>query len=94
MGNKLILDIRTKEEYNQGHLKDAILVPTPKPPLKRDDVNTLQTRLIQTLKNQRVFGKFDYPIEVYCQKGIRSYMATYILRRLGYKNVTNLGGIS
>lgn len=35
----------------------------------------------------------DTPIYVYCLSGARSAQAMYTLKRLGYTNVKNLGGI-
>jgi len=34
------------------------------------------------------------PIYVYCKTGIRAGMAKAILEKAGYKNVTNIGGLS
>lgn len=36
----------------------------------------------------------DTPIFVYCLSGARSGQAVSLLRRMGYENVTNIGGIS
>ena len=33
------------------------------------------------------------PVSVYCQRGIRSHIATLLLREMGYTDVTDLGGI-
>lgn len=38
-------------------------------------------------------GDKDTPIFVYCHSGARSAQATALLNRMGYKNVTNIGGI-
>lgn len=37
---------------------------------------------------------FSTPLYVYCLSGARSRMACMILRKMGYLNVTNIGGIS
>ena len=34
------------------------------------------------------------PIYVYCQSGARSRQAVWALQRMGYKNVTDIGGIA
>ena len=34
------------------------------------------------------------PLYVYCQSGARSSQAASLLRRMGYTNVTNIGGIA
>lgn len=38
--------------------------------------------------------KQDKPIALYCASGARSNMAAGLLRRMGYDNVHNLGGLS
>jgi rhodanese-related sulfurtransferase len=73
----IILDVRTKEEYDAGHIKDAILIP----------VDTLEAEVEKLIKNK------DAAIFVYCRTGRRSTTAANILVKLGYKNVYNLGGI-
>ena len=83
----VILDIRTPEEYVQRHLPGALLIPTPRPPLTYAQHRMLQMHLA-ALRLPK-----DTPIGVYCKKGIRSGIATELLRGLGYTNVTDLGGI-
>lgn len=43
----ILLDVRTRDEYLRGHIKGAILVPTPipHPPLNKRDVDTLYDQL-------------------------------------------------
>ena len=74
----ILLDVRTKEEYETGHIKDAILIP----------VDKLNEEAEKTLKDK------ETPIFVYCRSGSRSLIAANILVKLGYKNVYNLGGIN
>ena len=38
--------------------------------------------------------KKEEPIYVYCQSGIRSGQATAIIKKMGYTNVKNIGGIN
>ncbi|MCL2383569.1 MAG: rhodanese-like domain-containing protein [Oscillospiraceae bacterium] len=73
-----ILDVRTLEEHQGGHIPDSILIP----------VNELENRAINELqdKQARIF--------VYCRSGVRSVTASEILIRLGFENVYNLGGIN
>lgn len=84
--NTLILDVRTPEEYATGHLKDAILVPTEKPP----GVNqALLRRYLELL----VAGRPKVtPIVTYCLRGHRSALATTILYQMGYWNTVDIGG--
>lgn len=74
----ILLDVRTKEEYESGHIKGSMLIP----------VDNLKTEAENKLKDK------DSPIFVYCRSGNRSVTAANILVNLGYKNVHNLGGIN
>jgi phage shock protein E len=74
----VLLDVRTKEEYDTGHIKGSILIPVDN--LKEEAENKLKDK--------------DAPIFVYCRSGNRSTTAANILVNLGYKNVYNLGGIN
>lgn len=73
----ILLDVRTKEEHETGHIKDSILMPLDK--LKEEAEKSLKDK--------------DVTIFVYCRSGSRSTSAAEILIGLGYKNVYNLGGI-
>ena len=84
----IILDIRSKQEFIRGHLCGANHIDTPLPSLSEKQLNTLYT----TLFNMNVTK--DTPIMVYCKKGIRSGIAANMLQDIGYKNVTDLGGIT
>lgn len=72
----LILDVRTQEEYAQGHLEQAQLLN-----YKSADFTEKAKDLP---KNQ--------PIYVYCRSGRRSHAAAEILRDLGYHPVFELEG--
>lgn len=74
----ILLDVRTKEEYDTGHIKDSILIP----------VDNLKQEAEGKLKDK------EAPIFVYCRSGNRSTAAAKILVELRYKNVYNLGGIN
>ena len=74
----ILLDVRTKEEYETGHIKDSKLMP----------VDTLKEESVKSLLDK------DATIYVYCRSGNRSVTAANILVEQGYKNVYNLGGIS
>ena len=39
------------------------------------------------------FPKKDTPIFLYCRSGARSGQAAFILKKMGYTNVTNIGGM-
>lgn len=72
----LIIDVRTPEEFAQGHLKGAILIE-------------YQNILQEIFKH--VSSK-DEEIGLYCAAGVRSGFATYALEQQGFSNATNLGG--
>jgi phage shock protein E len=73
----VIIDVRTVAEWNSGYLENAIHIP----------LNTIEKNISLTEpdKNKEIF--------LYCRSGNRSGKATSILQNLGYKNVTNIGGI-
>jgi phage shock protein E len=72
----VVLDVRSKLEYNLGHYPEALHIPTP---LLSDQVETL-------LPNK------ETSILVYCNTGQRSRYATDLLRAKGYKNVRYITG--
>jgi len=78
----LLLDVRTREEFEKGHLGGAVLVPHTE----------LEGRLDEVAK--QVDGKSSHPIVVYCRSGKRAGTAKEILLKAGYTQVTNLGGMS
>ena len=73
----ILLDVRTIDEYASGHIKGAINIPN------------------ETISNTRPALLPDpyKTILVYCQSGMRAGKAVKKLKRLGYKNVFNMGGI-
>ncbi len=72
-----ILDVRTKDEYAEGHIKDAVLLPVAEVELEAEDV--LED------KGQAVL--------VYCRSGVKSRIASQLLVELGYTDVYEFGGI-
>ena len=73
----VILDVRTEEEYAEGHIPGAILIP---------DYEIIQkAESILTDKDQRIL--------VYCRSGRRSKNAAEALLALGYTNIWEFGGI-
>lgn len=75
--NHIILDVRTLEEYNQGHIPNAICIPN----------ETIDENIVNKLpdKNQMIL--------VYCRSGNRSKQAAEKLKKLGYTNLIEFGGI-
>lgn len=73
-----IVDVRTVEEYNEGHIDGAILFTV-------SSIN--EDSAIKYLPDK------DAEIIVYCRSGNRSNQALQILKSLGYNNVYDLGAI-
>jgi rhodanese-related sulfurtransferase len=74
-----ILDVRSPEEFAQGHLQKARLIPVG------EIVNKIGE--LSSLKDNRIL--------VYCHSGNRSAAACRILQQNGFTKVDNLdGGIS
>ena len=72
-----IIDARTEEEFAQGHIKNAILIP--------------EYEIAQ--KAPSLLPNKDQLILVYCRSGRRSKIAAQALVELGYTNVKEFGGI-
>lgn len=70
----IILDVRSPQEYKEGHLDSAILIPEYE----------INSRVENELKNKNDI------IVVYCSSGIRSKRVQEKLKNKGYKNVYNL----
>lgn len=72
-----VVDVRTAEEYDKGHIKNAVLVPN----------ETIGDKAPEQLSEK------DATLLVYCRSGRRSKEASKKLLELGYQNVYDLGGI-
>ena len=73
----IILDAREQDEYDEGHIPGAILIPYDK----------IADRAEKELPDK------DQLILVYCRSGRRSKIAAEELVKLGYTNVKEFGGI-
>jgi len=75
--NVTLLDVRTIEEYKEGHLRDATLIP----------VQALAENLgmLKQDKNKKII--------VYCRTGNRSVSASRILEENGFTPLNVKGGI-
>ena len=87
----ILLDIRTREEFCQGHIEGATLIPTPSPPLNERESGILRDQLWWTLSQKTQSKKTS--IVVYCRKGVRASLAKKIIQDLGYPNVVAWGGV-
>lgn len=74
----IIVDVRRQDEYDEGHIPGALLIPnesiTDKQPDELPDLNHI--------------------ILVYCRSGRRSKEASQKLADIGYTNVYEFGGIN
>lgn len=74
--NTIVIDVRTPEEYNAGHIPDALLVD-----FKKDDF----ANKVQALDKSKRYL-------LYCRTGKRSAQAVAIFRRHGFQKVYHLKG--
>ena len=70
----MLVDVRSPQEFAEGHLKDAILLPEYEIKENVNQVLPDKTQVIIT----------------YCSTGHRSQKAQEILQKLGYEKVYNL----
>lgn len=73
----VIIDARTTEEFAEGHIADAILIP--------------EYEIAQ--RAEKELPRKDALILVYCRSGRRSKIASEELVKLGYTSVKEFGGI-
>lgn len=77
--DEILVDVRTPEEYAEGHIKDALNINWHDP--------AFMDEMAKADKNKPVF--------VYCKSGGRSGQAAEALRGMGFKEVYDLeGGIT
>lgn len=71
-----LVDVRSPEEYRQGHVPGAINLP------------------LDRLDNAaRLLPDKGFTLYLYCHSGARSAMAVGALKRLGYADCSNVGGV-
>lgn len=73
----VIIDARTEEEFAEGHIENAILIP--------------EYEIAQ--RAEKELPDKEQLILVYCRSGRRSKIASEELVNLGYTNVKEFGGI-
>ena len=74
----MIVDVRREDEYAEGHIPGAILIPNES---------------IENTPPKELPG-FKQIILVYCRSGRRSKEASQKLADMGYSNVYEFGGIT
>ena len=75
----IILDVREQDEYDNGHIPGAVLMP-----VGSIDEDTAA----------EVIPEKDSTVLVYCRSGNRSKTASSALAELGYTNIYEFGGIN
>ena len=73
----VLLDVRTKEEFREGHIEGAINIPL--------------ANLAYDVENE--VPEKDQEIVLYCRSGVRTLTAAEILKELDYTKVYDMGGI-
>lgn len=76
-GSPTIVDVRTAQEYADGHIPGAINIP----------VESIGSEKPAELADT------DAQLIVYCRTGVRSKQASDKLMELGYQHVNDMGGI-
>lgn len=72
----LLIDVRTMEEFAQGHVEGALNIPYQETDKLMSAIGTDKTR----------------PVVVYCRSGNRSGKAKVVLEAKGYTNIFNATG--
>ncbi len=71
-----LIDVRTSEEFDMGHLDDAIHID--------------YREILQEIDNITTDKEAD--IYLYCRSGVRSAIAAQLLNSKGYYKAENIGG--
>lgn len=72
----LLIDVRDKDEWREGHLEGALSLP----------------RGFLEIKVETAVPDKSTPIITYCAGGTRSLLAGKILKEMGYQNVSSMAG--
>ena len=77
ISQEIVVDVRTREEYDGGHIENAVLVPN----------ESIGSEMPEALP-----GK-EATLLIYCRSGRRSKDAAQKLLALGYQSVYDFGGV-
>lgn len=72
----ILVDVRSNQEYNEGHIQGAINIP--------------EYEIIKRVEKE--IPKKNQQVVLYCQYGGRSKNAMKMMQKMGYNNVYNLFG--
>ena len=78
-GEYILLDVRTQEEYNEGHIPGSVHIP-----IDKTDVEPFKAEVQKQLTDR------DAKIIIYCKSGFRSDIAAKAMSTLGYKTLYNM----
>ena len=73
----VVVDVRTREEYDGGHIENAVLVPN----------ESIGSEMPEALPDK------EATLLIYCRSGRRGKQAAEKLLSLGYQNVYDFGGV-
>lgn len=77
-GNEyVILDVRTADEFRSGHIRGAVNIPH----------DMIDGRILAVVPDKAT------ELKIYCRSGRRVKIAMESLKKLGYNNLTSLGGV-
>jgi len=72
----IILDVRTPQEFNEGHLEEALNIDYSSPDFKKE---------LEKLDRKKLYL-------VYCRSGVRSTRAVGVMKDTGFKLLYNMSG--
>jgi phage shock protein E len=73
----VLVDVRTPQEYAEGYVEGAINIP----------LDTIEANF------ETIISDKDTRLFIICRSGNRSAEAALILRELGYRDITDIGGV-
>ena len=73
----VILDVRTPEEFNSGHIANAVNIDYKSPDFKEQ---------LENLDKDKTYA-------LYCHSGRRATASADIMNGLGFQNIYNFGGV-
>jgi len=75
-GKYLLLDVREKEEYREGHLEGSVSIP----------------RGFLEMRVESAIPEKSKPIIAYCAGGVRSLLAAKDMKEMGYQEIISMSG--
>ena len=76
--NSILIDVRTIDEYKEGYITGAVNIP----------YDSIENKISNVTQQKNT------PIYLYCRSGRRSAIAKATLEKIGFNDVTDLGGFS